>query len=155
MFQAEARRTAWALLLTAPLLMGVTCGITDVDVEEKTLTVDLQGDQAVPPVETSGTGQVTARLFGNNLALQGNFSELPSPVLAGDEAAVIFGLGEPGEAGTAINAAPASSLDGRTGSFTLETLIDDELVEIFLNGGTYVELRTEDHPAGELRAQLR
>ena len=62
---------------------------------------------------------------------------------------------EPGENGPVIAAVTAASVDGRTGSFQLGTIIEDDVVEAFLDGRTYVEIRTESHPDGELRAQLR
>lgn len=145
----------WALLALAPLLAGVTCGIGQEDLVERTLTAALEGAQVVPPVETSATGSATARLLGNSLRIQGSFSGLTGPVLRDDGGGVLLRLGPPGENGPTIAVLFAASVDGKTGTFEFGGLVSDELVDAFLAGDTYVEVRTEAFPAGELRAQLR
>lgn len=152
----QSRHAALGLLLVAPLLLGVTCGIGQEDLEEATLSAELSGAAVVPPVETAATGLATGRLFGNTLRIQGEFTGLQSAVLPESEGGVLFRHGAEGSAdgGVILSLTPAS-LDGRTGSFIGDVVIDDELVDEFLQGFTYVEIRTVDHPEGELRAQLR
>ena len=152
----DTRHIAAALLALSPLLTGVTCGVGPEDLREATRTGELRGDQVVPPVETAAEGRATARLFGNIVSLQGEFSNLGSAVLPQAEDAIRFRLGAAGEAdGDVLLAMDAASVDGRTGSFAGDVTLDDELVELFLAGQTWVEVRTEAHPAGELRAQLQ
>lgn len=149
----DARRYAFAALAAAPLLTGVTCGTGFEDVEEETRAGELAGAAVVPPVETTATGHAAGNLFGNSLSIQGTFKNLSSPLL--EEHPVLLRLGEAGTNGAELASIPAGSVDGRTGTFELAVLVENEVVEAFVAGNTYVEIRTVDHPDGEVRAQLR
>jgi len=152
----QSRHCAAGVLAIAPLLLGVTCGIGQEELEEATLSAELTGAAVIPPVETSATGIATGRLFGNTLRIQGEFTNLESPVLSTEEGGVLYRHGgEDVAAGGVILRLTPASVDGRTGSFLGDVLLDDDLVEEFLAGRTYVEVRTVDRPEGELRAQLR
>jgi CHRD domain len=151
----DARRYAYAAVLLAPLLAGVTCGTGFEDIEEETRAGELVGSAVVPPVETTASGHAAGTIFGNSLSIQGTFKDLSSPLLPENEGPVLLRLGEAGTNGQDILVIPAGSVDGRTGTFEHAVLVENEIVEAFVAGRTYVEIRTEDHPEGEVRAQLR
>jgi len=144
-----------ALLLLAPLLAGGTCGTGFQDIQEETRAGQLLGTAVVPPVETSASGHAAGTLFGNNLSLQGTFADLASPLLPANEGPVVLRIAEPGANGPDVTVVPAASVDGRTGTFEIGILVENDVAQAFVDGRTYVEVRTVDHPEGELRANLK
>ena len=118
----------------------------------------LSGIFEVPEVATSAAGNIQAELSGNRLTLTGTFAGLSSPI-----ATNING-------GAHIHSGFAGSTGGI--AFPLDLIIDSDMLGagIFSAFNTfeltpeqaqqararacYVNIRTEDNPSGELRAQL-
>ncbi|NEQ35764.1 MAG: CHRD domain-containing protein [Okeania sp. SIO3I5] len=117
----------------------------------------------VPPIaDTPAEGIVNAILDGNNLTIQGTFSDLSSN---------LFSVGEPDSEGNAQssvhlhqglansnggivrNLNVIDNSDGSGGFFGEFTLSDDEVVAAE-SGNFYVNLHTQNNPSGELRTQV-
>lgn len=145
---------AAAILGFSPFLAGVSCGLTDLDVREATIAGEFSGAQVVPPVETGASGRVTARVYGDVVSIRGTFSGLEGVLLADEEGAAVFRIGARGENGAAIAVLDAASADGRSGSIRGDLRLETSIVDALIDGGTYVELRTDAHPEGEVRAQI-
>jgi Fe2+ transport system protein FeoA len=113
----------------------------------------LSGVQEVPSVMTMGAGDVRAELTGDNLAISGNYDNLSSKITmahihigkAGENGPVLFGLN------LSLNE------DSTSGSFesadNLFTLTEGQ-IDTLKMGGYYVNIHTENFPAGELRGQV-
>ncbi|MEX0966077.1 MAG: CHRD domain-containing protein [Bacteroidia bacterium] len=124
----------------------------------QTYTGKLTGTQEVPPVLTVAEGNITATLIADTLEISGVFSNLSSDVdtniaggshihigYAGQNGGIRFSLDadlDPNMRGGVFNAA--------NNRFTLTTQ-DREMLE---NHQMYVNIHTEDHGSGEIRAQL-
>jgi hypothetical protein len=153
--ELRCRSMRWAGLLAAPLLLAGTCGIGEPDVEERTLSADLSGAEAVPPVETAGGGKATARLFGSRLEVRGTFFGLSTDLIPLEEEPIRLAEAPPGETGNTGLALHVESVDRRSGTFEILLALDEPSLESFRQGLLYVVVRSTGHPEGELRAQLR
>lgn len=117
----------------------------------------------VPPVtDTPAEGIANAVLNGNNLVIQGTFSDLSSDLfLVGDEdsagnpqSAIHLHQGLANSGGGIIrNFSVFDNGDGSGGFFGSFTLNSDELVAAE-SGNLYVNLHTENNQSGELRTQV-
>ena len=111
------------------------------------LKASLKGAEEVPPVQTSGTGSVTATYdtASKKLTWKGSYSGLSGPATA----AHFHGPGEPGKnAGVAVPIAPnASPFEGSA------TLTDAQAADLTA-GRWYVNVHTAANPGGEIRGQL-
>jgi hypothetical protein len=114
-------------------------------------TVPLSGAQQVPPVQTSGSGTadltfdpatrvVTWSVTYNGLSSPATMAHFHGPTGAGKNAGVLVWLTKRG--------APVSS--PITGSATLTPAQARE----FMAGQIYINLHTQEHPAGEIRGQV-
>ncbi len=126
-------------------------GIAVAQAASLSFTVHLTGAQQVPPVPTRGTGTakltydpatrvVTWRITFNHLSsavTMAHFHHAP----AGRNGPVALWL-------THRGGAIASPITGRA---TLSRTVAKE----FLAGDLYINLHTKDHPAGELRGQIK
>ena len=114
---------------------------------EMTMNVELSGRQQVPPVETSGTGQIAVTFNTETRELNWalDYSELSSDATA----AHFHGPADPGE--TAPPVVPVDEFeDGAKGSATLT----EDQAEQLMAGKWYFNLHTENNPNGELRGQV-
>ena len=109
----------------------------------------LSGDQVVPSVVTEGSGWVTAILIGDVLVMVGEYQDLRGSLLP-------FGA-QVWEAPEGENGGLAFSLSGdggKEGKLTAVQTLTEEQILALREGGFYLQLRTQGHATGELRAQL-
>ena len=137
----------------------MTNSMTDMMMEEVvgegTFDIMLSGSQEVPPVMTDASGSVTVTLIGNVLSLTGDFDSLSSPVfpIADTPAHIHMGaVGENGDPVVLVNVDAAA--DGMSGLFSVEAELNDEQLAAFKAGQFYLNIHSEMHQGGELRAQL-
>ena len=115
------------------------------------ITIQLNGQQQVPPVQTNGTG--TANLTydpSNSEALLGHL--VPEPY---DPATMahIHGPAGPTQNGPVLvwlskkGVTPSSPITGS------DTLTPDQ-AKMLMAGQTYINVHSKDHPSGELRGQI-
>ena len=106
----------------------------------------LGGSEEVPPVQTSGKGELTATFdqASKRLTWKGNYSGLSGPATAAH-----FHAAEKGKnGGVAVPISPAASpMEGSA------TLTDQQAADL-LAGRWYVNVHTEANKAGELRGQM-
>ena len=138
----RAFRTGFAVLFAAGLAMSGTALAQQME-----MNIDLAGTQEVPPVETSGTGEVEVMFDSDTRMLSW---ELDYSGLSSDATAAHFhGPADPGE-----NAPPVIPLeefaDGSEGSAELT----EEQAEMLTDGQMYFNLHTANNPNGELRGQV-
>jgi len=115
-------------------------------------TVPLTGQQQVPPVQTNGSGTanltynpdirlVTWDITYQNLSSPVTMAHFHGPAPEGKNAGVLIWLSQKGE--------PVSSpIRGST------TLSPDD-AKMFMAGDMYINVHTKDHPAGEIRGQVK
>ena len=106
----------------------------------------LGGGEEVPPVQTSGKGELTATFDqgSKRLTWKGNYSGLSGPATAAH-----FHAAEKGKnGGVAVPISPSAS--PMEGSATL----NDQQAADLLAGRWYVNVHTEANKAGEIRGQM-
>ena len=106
----------------------------------------LGGGEEVPPVQTSGKGELTATFDqgSKRLTWKGNYSGLSGPATAAH-----FHAAEKGKnGGVAVPISPSAS--PMEGSATL----NDQQAADLMAGKWYVNVHTEANKAGEIRGQL-
>jgi hypothetical protein len=106
----------------------------------------LGGGEEVPPVQTSGKGELTATFdqASKRLTWKGNYSGLSGPATAAH-----FHAAEKGKnGGVAVPISPSAS--PMEGSATL----NDQQAADLLAGRWYVNIHTEANKAGEIRGQM-
>lgn len=129
-------------------------------------TVQLSGDQEVPPVDTDATGEAMLKLLegGDGPQLQ---YELSVQDIENVTAAHIH-LGNEGENGPVVaplfdaNGSPVSE-DGQlaSGTITESDLVgplegkSSRELQTMIERGAYVNVHTTEHPDGEIRGQIR
>ncbi len=114
----------------------------------------LSGAQEVPPVETLATGSVTSTLSGNTLMVTGRLSGLSSPLLVIAGSPGHIHQAPAGKNGEIIFPLEFTSVDSKNVTFRLTTELSPEQLEAYNAGEFYVNIHTETHQGGELRAQL-
>jgi len=117
------------------------------------LSVTLDGAAERPdPVVTEGTGIGTFVLDGNALTVEITYSGLSVPA----SAAHIHGPGTVEEAvGVLVDLQPLHEGDFATsGRFAGSVTVSDATVQALLDGLTYVNIHTANHPGGEIRGQI-
>jgi hypothetical protein len=106
----------------------------------------LAGGEEVPPVQTSGKGELTATFDqgSKRLTWKGNYSGLSGPATAAH-----FHAAEKGKnGGVAVPISPsASPMEGAA------TLTDQQVADL-MAGRWYVNVHTEANKAGEIRGQM-
>ena len=122
--------------------------------------IPLEEAQQVNDVpDTAATGSFSVTLTGNQLVVEGTFSDLTSalmPVGGADpvgnpESAIHIHIGEAGENGPIIR---NLMVDEAAGTFSGTFTITDEQAAALTADGLYVNLHTMNFPAGELRGQI-
>ncbi|WP_224410792.1 choice-of-anchor I family protein [Oscillatoria salina] len=143
---------------------SATVDIIDISNPSNPNSNPLEETQEVPPIaDTPATGDVVATINENNvLKVTGIYQNLSSDLffvggedaLGNPESAIHIHLGEAGENGPIVfNLNIADNEDG-SGTFSGEFELTNEQVELFREGGYYVNLHTENNQSGELRSQL-
>lgn len=119
----------------------------------------LSGDEEVPAVNTNATGQTLFKLSKDGTSLSYKL------IVANIEnvAAAHIHIGERGSNGPVAVTLYSGLIPGRTNGILAEGVITSEmvngytlaeLVDIMLNGGTYVNVHTSQNPGGEIRGQI-
>jgi CHRD domain len=143
--------------------------LTDEDGKRGSLRASLSGFQEVPPISTTGTGDFSAELEGeNSIAYQLRFSGLEAPPTVAH-----IHFGQPGVAGgvTAFlcggGGKPACTPNQEiTGTITAADIVGPadqgiaagefgEALRALLSGATYANVHSEKWPNGEIRGQIR
>ncbi|WP_164016679.1 CHRD domain-containing protein [Pyxidicoccus trucidator] len=115
----------------------------------------LAGGNEVPPVTTSATGAANAELEGDELVVNGSFSNLSSDLFPVGGSAAHVHNAPGGENGPILFNLEVSSTDNRNGTFIgRKTLTEDEKV-LFEDGNLYVNIHTANFNSGELRGQFK
>lgn len=125
----------------------------------------LEESQQVDAVEdTPAEGEFNAILDGNTIYVSGSFEELTSPLLpvggedpvGNAESSVHIHIGDAGENGPIIRNLDVTRDEDEeeSGSFSGVFELTAEQVAAAIDDGLYVNLHTEDNPAGELRGQI-
>lgn len=134
-----------------PVLASIDGDITVTSGEP--FQANLAGYNEVDPVESDGTGSVSATLIGDELVLSGSFSDLTSAYSASH-----IHLAPAGEnGGVEIPLSPTVDADDLGGSFETANntfTLDDEQIAALRAGDLYVNVHTANNPGGELRGQL-
>ncbi len=115
--------------------------------------VILTGEQEVPPVDTEGIGDVEVSLDGNELRIEGDFSDLESELIVVGESPAHVHKAPPGEAGPVVFPVVVTKTDDG-GKLLLSQTLTDEQMQDLRKGLYYINVHTEEHPEGEIRAQL-
>lgn len=141
--------TRRALLATVPLAWA---GFTTAALAaNKSITVDLTGAQQVPPVQTSGKG--TAHLTYNTsthmLTWTISYSGMSSPVTMAHIHQGAEGKNGPVKVWLTKKGQPVSSPIKGSAKLTAEE------AKALVAGDTYINVHTKDHPAGEIRGQVK
>ncbi|MFK8185394.1 MAG: 5'-nucleotidase C-terminal domain-containing protein [Phormidesmis sp.] len=119
-------------------------------------------------VDTPSTGKFTASLKGNRLTVSGEFSNLTSPLQkmggiddhGNPESAIHIHMGQAGSTGPiasnlTVEVDEENLTSGQpSGKFQGTVDLSDKQVETLLSQGFYINLKTQNHTAGELRAQI-
>lgn len=141
-----------SLLATVPLaLAGFTTFSTAALAATKSFNVHLSGAQQVPPVKTSATG--TAHLTYNTstrvLTWDVTYSHMSSPVTMAHIHAAAPGKNGPVDVWLTKKGKPVSSpIKGHAKLTPAEA-------KALMAGDLYVNVHTKDHPAGEMRGQIK
>ena len=111
------------------------------------LKADLKGASEVPPVDSKGTGSVTATFdtASKKLSWKGNVTGLSGPATAAH-----FHSGEVGKNGGV--AVPIAGAD--KGSFEGSATLTDAQAEELVAGKWYVNVHTAANKGGEVRGQV-
>ena len=118
-------------------------------------TVMLTGSEEVPPVMTDATGSAKVSLTGNRLTVSGRFDDLSSPAFSIADTPGHIHMGAVGTNGPPIVLLKISlDSDARGGLFVARATLDDAQLAAFQAGELYINLHSEQHQGGELRAQL-
>ena len=118
----------------------------------KVFTASLSPHDVVPPVTSPASGLAVAVLDGHQLDVTGAFSGLASPVPKASSGGAQLYQGAAGASGSAVD---VLNVDGTiTGTFHGSFELTASQLTALENGELYVQLHSEQHPAGVLRAQL-
>ena len=109
--------------------------------------------------DTASMGSFSATLTGNQLVVEGTFSNLTSALMpvggvdpvGNPESAIHIHMGEVGENGPIIR---NLMVDEAAGTFEGTFMLTEEEVATLTADGLYVNLHTMNFPAGELRGQI-
>jgi hypothetical protein len=142
-----SRRSAIAFLALAGLF-----GPGFAQAAPVSFSVPLSGGEQVPPVKTSGSGTaeltydpstrvVTWSIAYSDLSSPATMAHFHGPAAPGANAGVTLWLSKQG-------VPPSSPIRG-------EATLSPAQAEQFVAGQWYVNVHTKDHPAGEIRGQVR
>jgi CHRD domain len=137
------------LILVASLTAIVWAGLAQAAPES--FKVLLSGAQSVPSVQTAGTGsaditydpatrKVTWSITYSGLSSPTTMAHFHGPAPAGKNGPVVIWLSTKGSP-------PASPITG-------EATLTPEQAQQFAAGDWYINVHTQDHPAGEIRGQV-
>jgi len=110
----------------------------------------LSGSQSVPSNFTLGNGTVTATLDGNELSIDGSFSDLDSDYTDSHIHLGLAGI----NGGVEIGLNPELDGDNRGGTFDETHTLEAADIEALEAREWYINVHTENHPGGAIRGQL-
>jgi hypothetical protein len=144
----DSRISRRAAILMASLVCAAWAGTASA--APVSFTVELTGAQQVPPVQTSGTG--TANLTYDPSTQKVTWSITYSG-LSSSATMAHFHDGAAGKNGPVViwlskRGAPAAS------PITGEATLTAAQAQQFLAGDWYINVHSQDHPAGEIRGQV-
>jgi len=136
------RSSLAALACTAVLVFASPSMAANVN-----LKADLKGASEVPPVDSKGTGTVTATFdtTSKKLSWKGSVTGLSGPATAAH-----FHLGEAGKNGGVV--LPIAGAD--KGSFEGSATLTDAQAEELMAGKWYINIHTAANKGGEVRGQV-
>jgi hypothetical protein len=155
-------KSCYILLLLSTLIIIPFYTFNTALSEEKKYFTPLTGMEEVPPVNTNSTGIALFELLNNHIDFQVNVTNLDNI-----KSAQIH-IGEFGQNGAIIvsllkSLSPVDVQNGTLveGQVTSSDLVGplkgktiNELVQLFNNTKTYVNIHTEQYPNGEIRGQV-
>lgn len=121
-----------------------------------------ESQQPMPPQETASTGNFDVTLLGNELRVEGSFSDLtsdlffvggPDPV-GNPESPIHIHIGEAGTNGPILRNLSVKDHGDGSGTFTGRFTLSNEEVALAKADGLYVNVHTLDNLGGELRGQI-
>jgi len=135
------------------------------DVSAQTLTANLNGGEETPILNTGavGTAEVIVDAANQEVTVTLRVFNVPTPTTAGH-----IHIGSAGIAGPVVINFPAA-LAGRTGDFAMTFRAGpgqfvarpaigintmEDAIQAIVNGNSYVNVHTQQFPAGEIRGQL-
>jgi len=117
-------------------------------------TVMPTGAKEVPPVNSNGSGVINVKVQGDSLQVTGTFSQLSSRYTGAH-----IHMGGPKENGNVIFPLKADvNEDGTKGEFKAMNNtfnISEEQLKTLKSGMYYVNIHSDKHPKGEIRAQIK
>ncbi|HSI69891.1 MAG TPA: phosphodiester glycosidase family protein, partial [Gillisia sp.] len=108
--------------------------------------VNIPGDS-----DDQGTGTVSAKIEKENLIISGKFSDLKGPLAKNNPVALY--LGRNTESGKLLSDLKVRDKKN-SGTFDGKIELTDDLREFLSIGALYMQINTETHPNGALRAQI-
>mgnify|MGYP002152279508 CR=1 FL=1 len=141
------------------LLLVLTLGLAASTAQAQTVfEAQLSGRNEVPSVISPATGSVIAVLTGDQLVVTGSFDDLQSAVDENIMGGAHLHFGYAGQnGGIAIGLTPSLFIGGRGGTFEAADntfTLNDEQMNALMERRMYVNIHTENQPAGELRGQV-
>lgn len=125
---------------------------------QTTYKATLSGSNAVPPITTTGAGEITATLDSETLTVEGSFSGLTAPVDTDIAGGAHIHLALPGRNGDVIHPLTIDlDPEGTSGSLNAgdnEFELDAEELEALEARMLYVNIHTENFSGGEIRGPL-
>ncbi len=129
----------------------------------QTFRAHLTGDEEVSPVSTNATGQTIFKLSKDGTEL--SYKLIVANIE--DVLAAHIHIGDPGiNGGVAVGLYTGGLIEGRFSGILAQGTITsanispninltwDQLIEIMLDGGAYVNVHTSENPGGEIRGQI-
>jgi hypothetical protein len=106
-------------------------------------------------VESDASGTATAILRGRDFTLSGQFAGLTSPLTAIEGSPAHVHEAPPDEDGPiAFNIEVVADEDELGGRLSITRTLTEEELDVLEAGDYYINIHTEDYPAGEIRGQL-
>ena len=126
------------------------------------LSLPLEGSQEPTPIDTNATGNFDVTLLGNELRIDGTFSDLSGDLFfvggvdpAGNpESPVHVHIGTTGNNGGILRNLTVEDYGNGSGLVTGRYILSDEEVTTAKADGLYINLHTLTNPGGELRGQI-
>lgn len=121
-----------------------------------------ESQQPVPPQDTTSTGNFDVTLLGNELRVEGSFSDLtsdlffvggPDPV-GNPESPIHIHIGKAGANGPILRNLSVKDHGDGSGTFTGRFTLSEEEVALAKADGLYINVHTLNNLGGELRGQI-
>ncbi len=145
------RNAIFALALVA--IPGIVATAAAQSAPLEVFSANLSPRNVVPPVNTGASGFAVAVLDGNQLDVLGSFQALSSPVARELRGGAHIHQGGPSDNGPILF---SLNVDGTVaGSIRGTFQLTADQVKSLKAGDLYIQIHSENHKPGEMRAQLR